>query len=253
MFDILQMIDLDRYDHTYCRVLKGEDVSCRRHEISTSVVHSDSVEQVIDFDPLLDHQIEVSTSGNTECENMSYQPECEPMIIVRTKRSRKPTPVIVKAFNVKSTTKDGYVVGTVIQSEDTTEVLPAGKGSIAKDSSATKCDEVLLESNVNKVIVKGIVHKKDADRIPDHAVDFDRGKARQSNDAVDGIASSSTKIITEQPQFTKSGRVRKLTEKAKQITEDSKQKAKLAAVKVSRNGGAPQKKKRDGRPAGKFK
>lgn len=82
------MFDYERYDHTYCRILKdGDEVSNRKRKISNA-----SYDKISESDVILDQ--DVPPTG--EKENGS-EASREPVIIVRTKRPRKTMPVAVES------------------------------------------------------------------------------------------------------------------------------------------------------------
>ena len=214
-------MDKDRYDHTYCKILKSSDgIDNCKNIVPDIFLRNDSAVQVLDFDPLIDHQVEVGTSS--EPDNGSSQSDREPMIIVRTKRARKPTPVVVRAFNVKSTTKDGYIVGTVMQSDDTDIISSNRKGTDTRGLNAIEDDPIANEDKItsNRVIVKEVNRmKKDINFSESNDCAEVRDLRNHKDDNM--IAGPSA----EEPKVTKSGRRRKLTAKAKQMSEESKKKS----------------------------
>lgn len=266
------MFDNERYDHTYCRALKdGEEVSNRKHTISAA--SGEPVMLPADCE-LSDHHVEVST----EKENgSSDKADREPMIIVRTKRPRKPTPITVKAFNVKLKTSDGVEISTVVQANHANKLMPSKKivySGAAKPSTSFGS----AEKETKKLEVKGIVNQKRDDvadmsaeeeesaheSVP-HADTEENAESDDTETTASAVVSETDAVIPETvtselaepepeveqeepPQLTKSGRMRKLTAKAKQITEESRKRGKQQE-KVGVNGEPTPKKKR-GRPAG---
>lgn len=194
----LDMLDYERYDHTYCRILKdGDEVSNRKRRISNASYDKASEPEVT---------LEDSVPAKSEKENGSAASR-EPVIIVRTKRPRKTTPVAV----------DHTPAGS--QLLDNNPVLPSAKNDHNTTSATAKAD-VTRPKNSKNTSAKSKPSKK---------VD-----ANQKDSPVT-VGNNSDPVLT-----SFSGRRRKLTPKAKENIEApvTKSSQKQGRGKKASNGDA---------------
>ena len=196
------MFDYERYDHTYCRLSKDvEGTGNLKRRLSSA-----SYEGMSDID-INEHA--PSTQISVERDN-GVSLNREPVIIVRTKKARKTAPIIVKAMN-----KDGGAV--LVSTVPPVKPVNSGNSIINKkivcpvpDKPAESVEDIGEEKTEELEENKMDETKEEMQSTSDVTVDANAGEVDEET------------VVEEPPQTTKSGRTRKLTAKAKQISEESK-------------------------------
>ncbi|XP_067936636.1 uncharacterized protein DDB_G0286299-like [Watersipora subatra] len=210
------MFDYERYDHTYCRITKDdEEASSMKRRFSSA-----------SFEGLSDVEFSDQHSPQISVEKDNGPPlNREPVIIVRTKKPRKTAPIIVKTMNKMNTASDVPTVNTA---------------STTLDNS----NSIICKNKITNVVAEDATMDDTSDSKPKEKT----VKEEQIISVPEKTVPDSVQKVAPIIQTTKSGRTRKLTAKAQQISEESISKARKSSKIKSNASKESERKKSRGRP-----
>ncbi|KAF6021044.1 hypothetical protein EB796_020691 [Bugula neritina] len=221
------MIDYERYDHTYCRVVAAP-----------SDVITEKVNYTLPADDILIvNNYAMETTVSTEKEN-GTQPAREPVILSRGKRPRKTNPIIVKAVNKDG---DSLRVSTVVA--PVTAVSSNSSHSIVRKAAPPANDTGICEDKTDNKNLLSTTGSSSQIKISADNNGEEKAELSKNDDLEEDLP--------QEPVVppTKSGRMRKLTAKAKENSEWSKASKNSKAQKIKKSLEKPENaQRRRGRP-----